>query len=313
MCIRDRVSTQSTGEPGVPEMRVAIGRLAAPRAAHRALSVRAMATNRTTHFGNSEVAWDEKEHLVKKVFNNVASNYDVMNDLMSGGVHRLWKDELIKQLNPTPYMKLLDVAGGTGDIGFRFLDHISGFKGSSGANTGLNVEQGGALVVCDINEEMLKVGEQRFTDTYGTDLESKGISFMVGDAMDLHDVPESSVDAYTISFGLRNVTDQPKALREAFRVLRDGGRLLVMEFSHVENPLLRTAYQQYSDLVIPEIGNVVAGDRDSYKYLVESIRKMPKQDQLASMLEDAGFKQVVYRNLTFGVVAIHAGVVSKGK
>eukprot|EP00656_Telonema_subtile_P007874 TRINITY_DN13695_c0_g1_i5.p1 TRINITY_DN13695_c0_g1~~TRINITY_DN13695_c0_g1_i5.p1 ORF type:complete len:161 (+),score=47.33 TRINITY_DN13695_c0_g1_i5:225-707(+) len=160
---------------------------------------------------------------------------------------------------------------------------------------------------------MLKVGEQRFTDTYGTDLESKGISFMVGDAMDLHDVPESSVDAYTISFGLRNVTDQPKALREAFRVLRDGGRLLVMEFSHVENPLLRTAYQQYSDLVIPEIGNVVAGDRDSYKYLVESIRKMPKQDQLASMLEDAGFKQVVYRNLTFGVVAIHAGVVSKGK
>eukprot|EP00658_Telonema_sp_P-2_P036268 TRINITY_DN26273_c0_g1_i3.p1 TRINITY_DN26273_c0_g1~~TRINITY_DN26273_c0_g1_i3.p1 ORF type:complete len:276 (+),score=61.67 TRINITY_DN26273_c0_g1_i3:191-1018(+) len=275
------------------------------------MCIRDRSTQRTTHFGNSEVPWEDKEKLVHSVFSSVASKYDIMNDLMSGGVHRLWKDELIKQLNPTPYMKLLDVAGGTGDIGLRFLDHVAGYYGTQTTRTGLNVQEGGGLIVSDINADMLKEGEKRFEEVYGQDLDSKGVSFMVGDAMDLHQIPDSSVDAYTISFGLRNVTDQPQALREAFRVLKDRGRLLVMEFSHVENPLLRTAYQQYSDHVIPEIGNAVAGDRGSYKYLVESIRKMPTQQKLAEMLSDAGFQQVLYRNLTFGVVAIHSGSVRK--
>jgi len=297
-----RVSRETMRSTVVNRMTSRIGRLCLP--------VRALAT-RTTHFGNAEVPWADKENLVKKVFNNVAPSYDIMNDLMSGGVHRLWKDELIRQLNPTPYTRLLDVAGGTGDIGFRFLDHVSGYSGAAQSATGLDVAGGGALVVCDINEEMLKVGEKRFADKFGQDLGPKGISFMVGDAMDLHQVPDSSVDAYTISFGLRNVTDQPKALREACRVLRDGGRLLVMEFSHVENPLMRTAYQHYSDLIIPEMGGLVAGDKASYKYLVESIRKMPTQQQLSAMIQQAGFQQVLYSNLTFGVVAIHSGVVRK--
>merc|ERR1712195_254104 len=237
---------------------------------------RALCTKRTTHFGNAEVPWEEKEKLVGQVFSSVASKYDVMNDVMSAGVHRWWKDELIKELNPTPYMTLLDVAGGTGDIGFRFLDTLSRWVGSANrAKSGLDVERGGRLIVSDINADMLEVGREKFTAAYG-DPEANGISFMVGDAMDLHQVPDNSIDAYTISFGLRNVTDQ-------------------------------SAYQQYSDMVIPEMGGLVAGDKESYRYLVESIRKMPDQDQLAAMMRGAGFDQVIYRNLTFGVVAIHSG------
>jgi len=268
---------------------------------------RALCTKRTTHFGNAEVPWEEKEKLVGQVFSSVASKYDIMNDVMSAGIHRWWKDELIKELNPTPYMTLLDVAGGTGDIGFRFLDTLSRWVGSAGrAKSGLDVERGGRLIVSDINADMLQVGRDKFGASYG-DPEANGISFMVGDAMDLHQIPDNSIDAYTISFGLRNVTDQSAALREANRVLRPGGRLLVMEFSHVPNPLLRTAYRQYSDMIIPEMGGLVAGDKESYRYLVESIRKMPDQDQLAAMIRGAGFEQVMYRNMTFGVVAIHSG------
>jgi demethylmenaquinone methyltransferase/2-methoxy-6-polyprenyl-1,4-benzoquinol methylase len=220
------------------------------------------------------------------VFSNVASRYDMMNDAMSMGVHRLWKDAMMDWLAPRPGQRLLDVAGGTGDIAFRFLDRA----------------QDATAVVCDLTEPMLVEGRKR------AEAEARGdaLDWVVGDAMALP-FETGRFDAYTISFGIRNVTRIEDALAEAYRVLRPGGRLMVLEFSKVPNPLMRRLYDLYSFNVIPRMGQAIAGDRDSYQYLVESIRQFPDQDRFAGMIVDAGFGNVKYRNLSMGIAALHSG------
>jgi demethylmenaquinone methyltransferase/2-methoxy-6-polyprenyl-1,4-benzoquinol methylase len=242
--------------------------------------------NETTHFGNQTVPEADKAGMVHGVFTRVASKYDVMNDLMSGGVHRLWKDAMMDWLAPRPGQRLLDVAGGTGDVAFRFLKRAAGSH----------------AVVCDMTEGMLVSGRQRAE----ADKLADRLDWVVGDAMALP-FADASFDVYTISFGIRNVTRIGDALREAYRVLKPGGRLMVLEFSRIPNDLLQKAYDLYSYNVIPVMGQVVAGDRDSYQYLVESIRKFPEQEAFASMIRQAGFGQVKYRNLTMGVAALHSG------
>lgn len=241
---------------------------------------------KTTHFGEREVAEDEKAGLVHGVFTSVASRYDLMNDLMSAGIHRLWKDAMMDWLAPRPGQRLLDVAGGTGDIAFRFLRRAPG----------------ATAVVCDLTESMLNEGAARAEAQKQKD----NIDWVVGDAMALP-FEDASFDVYTISFGIRNVTRPADALAEAYRVLRPGGRLMVLEFSQLPNPGLQKAYDLYSYNVIPALGQAVTGDRESYQYLVESIRKFPDQDAFARMIEDAGFDQVRYRNLTQGVACLHSG------
>ncbi len=243
-------------------------------------------SDKTTHFGFETIPEDQKAGRVKGVFSSVASKYDLMNDVMSGGVHRVWKDAMMDWLTPRDGQRLLDVAGGTGDIAFRFLKR---------APTA-------SAVVLDLTEDMLIAGRQR---AEAENLSDK-LDWMVGDAMALP-FADASFDVYTISFGIRNVTRIEDALSEAYRVLRPGGRLMVLEFSQVPNPALQWAYDRYSFNVIPRMGQVIAGDSDSYQYLVESIRKFPKQDLFADMIRDAGFRQVKYRNLTFGVAALHSG------
>ena len=240
----------------------------------------------TTHFGYQTVPEAEKAGMVHGVFTRVASKYDIMNDLMSGGLHRLWKDAMMDWLAPRPGQRLLDVAGGTGDVAFRFLKRAPG----------------ATAVVLDMTESMLTQGRKR------ADAESMAdrLDWVVGDAMDLP-FPDNAFDTYTISFGIRNVTRIADALHEAFRVLKPGGRLMVLEFSQIPNDLLQKAYDLYSFNVIPVMGQVVAGDRESYQYLVESIRKFPNQDAFATMIRQAGFEQVSYRNLTMGVAALHSG------
>lgn len=268
-----------------------------------------------THFGYESVRIDEKEGRVKEVFESVADSYDVMNDLMSGGLHRYWKDYLLDfsavasmaktvRENPEKYeMKLLDVAGGTGDVAFRFVD-VAGCAERSKSSG----EDPISITVCDINTEMLRVGEGRARSRYGSSLldGTKALSFVEGNAQRL-DFPDNQFDLYTIAFGLRNVTDVDMALREAHRVLKPGGRFLCLEFSQVPDPFLRKMYDLYSFNVIPEIGNIVANDRDSYQYLVESIRKFPNQEGLLERMETAGFQLPQYINLTGGIVAIHEG------
>ena len=240
----------------------------------------------TTHFGYQTVPEAEKAGMVHGVFTRVASKYDVMNDLMSGGLHRLWKNAMMDWLAPRPGQRLLDVAGGTGDVALRFLKRAPGTT----------------AVVLDMTEGMLIEGRKR------ADAESMAdrLDWVVGDAMDLP-FPDNAFDTYTISFGIRNVTRIADALHEAFRVLKPGGRLMVLEFSQIPNDLLQKAYDLYSFNVIPVMGQVVAGDRESYQYLVESIRKFPNQDAFATMIRQAGFEQVSYRNLTMGVAALHSG------
>ena len=238
-----------------------------------------------THFGFRDVAATEKSGLVRDVFDSVAGRYDLMNDLMSGGVHRLWKASLIDQIRPRPDQHLLDVAGGTGDIALRF-----------------RAAGGGRVTVCDINARMIGVGRDRAIDRNAT----TGIEWAVGDAEALP-IPDGTVDIYTIAFGLRNVTDIDAALREAFRVLRPGGRFLCLEFSRVVSPSLAELYDRYSFAVLPRLGQVVAGDAESYQYLAESIRRFPDQETLAARMRTAGFDRVSFRNLTRGVAAIHDG------
>ena len=240
----------------------------------------------TTHFGFQTVPEAEKAGMVHGVFTRVASKYDIMNDVMSGGVHRLWKDAMMDWLAPRPGQRLLDVAGGTGDVAFRFLRRAPG----------------ATATVCDMTESMLVEGRKRAEADHMADR----LDWVVGDAMALP-FADASFDVYTISFGIRNVTRIEDALAEAYRVLRPGGRLMVLEFSQLPNPMLQWAYDRYSFNVIPVMGQVIAGDRDSYQYLVESIRKFPDQERFAAMIRAAGFEQVKYRNLTMGVAALHSG------
>jgi len=240
----------------------------------------------TTHFGYREVDKDEKAGLVAGVFDSVASRYDLMNDLMSGGIHRLWKDAMMDWLAPRNGQRLLDVAGGTGDIAFRFLKRAPGAE----------------AVVLDMTESMLVEGERR---SEAAQLAGK-LDWVVGDAMALP-FPDRSFDVNTISFGIRNVTRIPDALKEAFRVLKPGGRLMVLEFSQLTNDGLQRLYDLYSYNVIPRLGQVIAGDRDSYQYLVESIRKFPDQETFSAMIRDVGFDRVRHRNLSFGIAALHSG------
>jgi demethylmenaquinone methyltransferase/2-methoxy-6-polyprenyl-1,4-benzoquinol methylase len=239
-------------------------------------------------FGEEQVTPTEKTRKVIGVFDSVASKYDIMNDLMSAGMHRLWKDHLIRKIRPRPNMHYLDVAGGTGDIAFRIRK-----KAGKSAR----------ITLCDLNNEMLSVGRDRAID------KGLGDSFewVTGNAESLP-IPDNSIDVYTIAFGLRNVTHIDTGLAEAFRVLKPGGRFYCLEFSRVNEPFLRRLYDEYSYRLIPKIGEIVANDRDSYQYLVESIRKFPPQKELLKRLETAGFSRCKYEDLTYGIVSIHEGV-----
>jgi demethylmenaquinone methyltransferase/2-methoxy-6-polyprenyl-1,4-benzoquinol methylase len=243
-------------------------------------------TGKTTHFGFSEVAEGEKAGRVQGVFRSVASKYDVMNDAMSLGIHRLWKDAMMDWLAPRRGQRLLDVAGGTGDIAFRFLRRAGS----------------GHATVLDLTEPMLVEGRKRAE----AEAMAAQLDWVVGDAMALP-FPDNSFDVYTISFGIRNVTRPEDALAEAYRVLRPGGRLMVLEFSQIPNEMMQQVYDLYSFHIIPRMGQVIAGDRESYQYLVESIRRFPDQERFLEMLRDAGFGNAKYRNLTMGVACLHSG------
>ncbi len=243
-------------------------------------------SEKTTHFGFRQVAEDQKAGMVHGVFTNVASKYDIMNDVMSVGIHRIWKDAMMDWLAPRNGQRLLDVAGGTGDIAFRFLKRAPQ----------------ASAVVLDMTESMLIEGRKRAEAEQLADR----LDWVVGDAMALP-FEANSFDVYTISFGIRNVTRIDDALAEAYRVLRPGGRLMVLEFSQLPNPAMQKAYDLYSFNVIPRMGQLIAGDRDSYQYLVESIRKFPDQESFAAMIREAGFENVKYRNLSLGIAALHSG------
>ena len=244
-----------------------------------------------THFGYQQVPEEQKAHKVAEVFHSVAAKYDVMNDLMSVGVHRLWKDAAAAKLNPRPGETILDVAGGTGDMARRYSKMARAAQERRGG-------EDASVIVLDYNAEMILAGVHK-----GGEPE---MSWSVGDAMALP-LPDASVDAYSISFGIRNVADIPQALREARRVLKPGGRFLCLEFSRPTASAVRKAYDAWSFHAIPRIGGWVAGDRDSYQYLVESIRRFPDQTTFKGMIEDAGFSRVTVTNLSGGVAAIHHG------
>ena len=243
-------------------------------------------TQKTTHFGFTDIPETEKAGRVQGVFNSVASKYDVMNDAMSLGIHRVWKDAMMDWLAPRPGQRLLDVAGGTGDISFRFLKRAGH----------------GHATVLDLTEPMLVAGRQRAEAGAMSDQ----LDWVVGDAMSLP-FPANSFDVYTISFGIRNVTRPQEALNEAFRVLKPGGRLMVLEFSQIPNDMMQKVYDLYSFNIIPRMGQMIANDRDSYQYLVESIRKFPRPQAFAGMIEAAGFRRAKFTPMTGGVVALHSG------
>jgi demethylmenaquinone methyltransferase/2-methoxy-6-polyprenyl-1,4-benzoquinol methylase len=240
-------------------------------------------------FGFRDVSPGDKQAMVDDVFSSVARRYDLMNDLMSGGLHRLWKDAMVSALNPPrrgAAWRLLDAAGGTGDIAFRVAARSRGHA---------------EVTVVDTSEAMLAVGRER-AEALGV----TGVTFREGNAEALP-FEDNTFDGYAIAFGIRNVPRVEAALSEAWRVLKRGGRFLCLEFSEVETPMLDRLYEAYSFRVIPELGRVVAGDADSYRYLVESIRTFPNQERFADMLRDAGFERVSYRNLSGGIAALHSG------
>ncbi|CAK9170666.1 unnamed protein product [Ilex paraguariensis] len=303
-----------------------------------------------TSFGFKEVPEEEKSQMVGNVFSSVASNYDLMNDLMSAGLHRLWKDRLVAKLNPFQGIKHLDVAGGTvicattlmqennkekmfnvlntsstcntplerkasiwssmnhitGDVAFRILETINSVNRRAMQDAlEDNLQEETQIYVCDINPNMLNVGKKRAQERgLGDD---GSLIWVEGDAEALS-FEDNSMDGYTIAFGIRNVTHIEKVLSEAYRVLKQGGRFLCLELSHVEVPVFKQLYDNYSFSVIPALGELVAGDRESYQYLVESIRRFPPQETFATMIAEAGFQKVEYENLVGGVVAIHSGL-----
>jgi demethylmenaquinone methyltransferase/2-methoxy-6-polyprenyl-1,4-benzoquinol methylase len=242
-------------------------------------------------FGYRDVPAAEKASLVRQVFESVAPRYDLMNDLMSGGVHRLWKNTLVDVLNPRPGEKFLDVAGGTGDVAFRIYRRQTE-KGADRPN----------VTVCDVNAAMLAIGRDRAADRGLL----KGLTWTTGDAESLP-FPDRSFDGYTIAFGLRNVTDIDRALREAHRVLRPGGRFYCLEFGKVTSASVGRLYDAYSSRALPLLGRIVARDAESYRYLHESIRRFPSQRELARRMREAGFANVAWRDMTLGVVALHSG------
>jgi demethylmenaquinone methyltransferase / 2-methoxy-6-polyprenyl-1,4-benzoquinol methylase len=249
-----------------------------------------MAAREDTHFGEQTVPLADKQGLVDEVFHSVARRYDLMNDLMSGGLHRAWKDALVTAVNPPRSDKpfaLLDLAGGTGDVAFRVV------KAGGG---------GTRVTVCDINKEMLSVGRE-LAEERGLD---DAVTFEQGNAEELP-YPDRSFDCVTIAFGIRNVPRIERALSEAYRALRIGGRFLCLEFSSVDIPGLDKLYELYSFQVIPRVGQAVTGDREAYQYLVESIRKFPKPKVFAQMIETAGFRRVSFKAMTGSVVALHSG------
>lgn len=242
----------------------------------------------TTHFGYREVDKEAKAGLVAEVFDSVAARYDLMNDLMSAGIHRLWKRFTIELSGVRKGNAVLDIAGGTGDLAARFAELVG---------------PEGRVVLADINGAMLEVGRDKLLDTG----RQGNIEFVQADAQDLP-FPDDSFDCVTIAFGLRNVTDKDKALRSMLRVLKPGGRLLVLEFSKPANPLLSRAYDTYSFRVLPFMGKLVANDSESYQYLAESIRMHPDQQTLKDMMEHAGFSRCEYHDMTGGIVALHKGI-----
>ena len=235
------------------------------------------------NFGDELVSPDEKTRRVGGVFSSVARNYDLMNDLMSGGMHRLWKDRFVAKVKPRRGEKILDMAGGTGDVAFRMAD------------------KGAAVTVSDINPDMLAVGMER--------AEKRGLAGLIWQVENAEKLSfaDNSFDAYTIAFGIRNVTDIPAALREAHRVLKRGGRFYCLEFSTSEWPGFGELYDRYSEHLIPRIGKAVAKDEESYRYLVESIRRFPKMDAFKTMIGEAGFKSTSVEPILGGLVAIHGG------
>jgi demethylmenaquinone methyltransferase/2-methoxy-6-polyprenyl-1,4-benzoquinol methylase len=245
----------------------------------------------TVSFGFENVSREEKSRRVKGVFASVASKYDIMNDLMSAGVHRIWKANMITRLNPQPNETLIDVAGGTGDIARAFLKRADETAKRRG------VKPGAYAVVSDINEAMLVAGVKP---------SDRDMPRVAADAARLP-FPDRSADALTISFGIRNVVEIDQALREFRRVLKPGGRFACLEFSHMTHSLLQDIYDRYSFSVIPKIGEIVTGDRASYQYLVESIRRFPDQEAFAARIRDAGFGQVTVTNYSGGVAALHMG------
>lgn len=227
---------------------------------------------------------EDKPEFVNNVFKNVAPKYDIMNDLMSLYIHRLWKDYFVYKLNPLPGTKLLDVAGGTGDIATRFLEKS---------------DNDSSATICDINEHMIEEGKRKFPN-------NSRLEWVVGDALDLP-FEDSSFDAYTIAYGIRNVADLDQALDEAHRVLKPGGIFMCLEFSQVKNPLLKKPYEKYLLEVLPIMGEVVVGDYKSYRYLAESILDFPDQEDFRQMISGAGFKHTSYENLMQGISCIHCG------
>lgn len=234
-------------------------------------------------FGYEQVDADDKARLVGEVFSSVASKYDIMNDAMSGGMHRLWKDRFVKRVKPQPGENILDMAGGTGDIAFRMA------------------ERGANITVSDINQDMLDVGIDRAMD--------RGIDGLVWSRQNAEELSFSSsiYDAYTIAFGIRNVTHIDKALAEAYRVLRRGGRFYCLEFSTTEWPGFKEVYDAYSHKLVPKIGKMIAGDADSYRYLIESIRRFPPMPEFERMIREAGFERTRVEPILGGLVAIHSG------
>ena len=245
----------------------------------------------TVSFGYEDVAPEEKTRRVGEVFSSVASKYDLMNDAMSGGLHRLWKDKFVRRVKPRAGEQILDMAGGTGDIAFRMA------------------RSGASITVADINPEMLAVGIERAAErgiASGREPDAGSLVWSEANAEQLQ-WPDRFFDAYTIAFGIRNVTDIPRALREAHRVLKRGGRLFVLEFSTTQWPGFAEAYDAYSHHLVPRLGQLLAGDADSYRYLVESIRRFPPMPEFERMIREAGFTQTKVEPLLGGLVAIHSG------